>query len=104
MRCLPVIGALFLAATSLATAQIQVSVQTQRTDFLLYERVDLFVTIQNIGGTDLILDNKEGRPWLSFMVAKHGRVNDFPVQQERQLNPEALTLKVGESKNLRVNI
>ena len=104
MRCLPVFGALFLAATSLATAQIQVSVQTQRTDFLLYERVDLFVTVENIGGTDLILDNKEGRPWLSFMVSKHGRVNDFPVRSERQSNPAPLTLKVGESKTLKVNL
>jgi len=104
MRCLPVIGALFLAATALATAQIQVSVQTQRTDFLLYERVDLFITVENIGDTDLILDNKEGSPWLSFMVSKHGRVNDFPVQQERQLNPEGLTLKAGESKTLKVNL
>ncbi|MCE0497311.1 MAG: hypothetical protein LV481_05115 [Methylacidiphilales bacterium] len=104
MRCLPVFGALFLAATSLATAQIQVSVQTQRTDFLLYERVDLFVTVQNVGGTDLILDNQEGQPWLSFMVSKHGRINDFPVQAERQSNFPALTLKVGETKTFGVNI
>src|SRR5277367_2899156 len=104
MRCLPILGALFLAATSLASAQIEVSAQTQRTNFLLYERVDLFVTIQNVGGTDLILSNNEGRPWLTFMVSKHGRVNDFPVQQERQSKPEPLTLKVGETKTLSVNL
>jgi hypothetical protein len=104
MRCLPIIGALFLAATSLATAQIQVSVQTQRTNFLLYERVDLFVTVENVGGTDLILDNNEGRPWLSFMVSKHGRVNDFPVRPERQSNFAALPLKVGETKTFAVNL
>jgi hypothetical protein len=104
MRCLPLLGALFLATISLANAQIQVSAQTQRSNFLLYERVVVYVTIQNVGGTDLILNNNEGRPWLSFMVAKHGSVNDFPVQQERKSDTEPLTLKVGESKTLAVNI
>ncbi|HUB67382.1 MAG TPA: hypothetical protein VL981_07865, partial [Candidatus Methylacidiphilales bacterium] len=70
----------------------------------LYERVDLFVTVQNVGDTDLILGNNEGRPWLSFIVSKHGRINDFPVQPERKSNPEPLTLKVGESKTLSVNL
>lgn len=104
MRGLPLVGAFFLAVTSLATAQIQVTAQTQRTNYLLFERVDLFVTVQNTGGTDLILDNNEGRPWLSFLVSKHTRVNDLPVRPERDSHPQALTLKAGESKTLKVNL
>jgi hypothetical protein len=104
MRCLPLLGALFLAAPSLAAAQIQISAQTQRNDFLLYERVDLFVTVQNVGGTDLVLDNNEGRPWLSFMVSKHEHGNDFPVQPERKANFPGLMLKAGESKTFKVNL
>jgi hypothetical protein len=104
MRCLPLLGALFLAAISHAAAQIQTLVQTQRSSYLLYERVDLFITVENVGGSDLVLDNNEGHPWLSFLVSKHGRANSFPVPQERQLKPDPVTLKVGETKTLRVNI
>jgi hypothetical protein len=102
MRHLAALGALcFLATGSLATAQIQVSAQTERTDFLLYERVDLLVTVANVGDSDLVLDNNEGHPWLSFLVSKHDRL---PVHQERQATFKPIALKVGESKTLRVNL
>jgi len=102
MRQLAALGALcFLATGSLASAQIQVSAQTARSDFLLYERVDLLVTVANAGENDLILNNNEGHPWLSFLVSKH---NNLPVPQERQGTFKPVTLKVGESKTLRINL
>jgi hypothetical protein len=102
MRHLAALGALcFLATSSLATAQIQVSAQTERTDFLLYERVDLLVTVANAGESDLVLSNNEGHPWLSFLVSKHNRL---PVRPERQGTFKPVTLKVGETKTLRVNL
>jgi hypothetical protein len=102
MRLLAAIGALcFLASGSLASAQIQVSAQTERSDFLLYERVDLLVTVANVGESDLVLENSEGRPWLSFLVSKHDRL---PVRQERQSTFKPVTLKVGETKTLRINL
>ena len=102
MRYLAALGALcFLATTSLLTAQIQVSAQTQRSGFLLYERVDLFVTVTNTGDTDLVLNNTEAHPWLSFLVAKHNRL---PVRPERKGGFDPVTLKAGESKTLKVNL
>jgi hypothetical protein len=102
LRHLAALGAVcFLATSSLATAQVQISAQTDRTDFLLYERVDLIVTIANVGDTDLVLNNNEGRPWLSFMVSKHNRL---PVREERQGTFKPISLKVGETKTLRVNL
>jgi hypothetical protein len=102
MRLLAAIGALcFLASGSLASAQVQVSAQTERSDFLLYERVDLLVTVANAGENDLVLDNSEGHPWLSFLVTKH---NSLPVREERNATFKPVTLKVGESKTLRVNL
>src|SRR5258707_12980977 len=99
---LAVIGALwFLAASSLATAQLQVTAQMARSNFLLYERVDLLVTVTNLGETDLILDNNEGHPWLSFLVSQHNRL---PVHQERTSNFKPVTLKAGENKTLRINL
>jgi hypothetical protein len=91
----------WLGAGSMASAQVQITAQTERTNFLLYERVDLLVTIINAGGTDLVLDNNEGSPWLSFLVSKHNRL---PVKQERQSQFAPLTLKSGESKTLRINL
>jgi hypothetical protein len=102
MRHLAALGALcFLATGSLASAQVQVSAQTERTDFLLYERVDLLVTIENIGESDLVLNNEEGHPWLSFLVSKHNRL---PVRPERQATFKPISLRVGETKTLRVNL
>jgi hypothetical protein len=82
-------------------AQVQVSAQTERTNYLLYERVDLLVTVQNMGDTALVLDNNEGHPWLSFLVSKHNRL---PVHQERASQFAPLDLKVGETKTLRINL
>ena len=71
MRLMAALGALcFLATTYLAPGQVSVSAQTERTDFLLYERVDLLINVTNTGENDLVLDNNEGHPWLSFLVAK----------------------------------
>lgn len=102
MRSFLFLGVLwFLAAHSTAWAQLDVAVQTKRTEFLLYERLDLLVTLTNNGDTDLILDNNEGRPWLSFLVTKE---NHLPVPPERKSTFQSLTLKAGESKTLSVNI
>jgi len=102
MRHLAALGALCLLATSsLAPAQIQVTAQTERSDFLLYERVDLLVTVVNAGESDLILNNNEGHPWLSFLVSKHNRL---PVRQERNSTFKPVSLKVGETKTLRINL
>ena len=102
MRHLAAIGALcFVAFGSLASAQVQVSAQTERSDFLLYERVDLLVTVTNAGGSDLVLSNEDGHPWLSFLVSKHNRL---PVRPERRATFKPISLRVGESKTLRVNL
>ena len=90
-----------LAAVSLARAQISVSAETTRTNFLLYERVDILVTIANQTDSPIVLDNTEGQPWLSFIVAKHDRL---PVRPERQSEFAPLNLKPSETKTLRVNI
>ncbi len=91
----------FLAASVAAMAQISVSVQTTRSTFLLYERVDLLVNVTNMSDSEISLSNTEGSPWLSFMVSKR---NHLPVKQERESTFNSLTLKVGEMKTLRVNL
>jgi len=94
-----------LVATGLVSAQIQVSAQTQRDTFLLFERVDVLVTVTNIGNNDLELNNDEGRPWLGFMVSAEGVQHSFlPVHSERQSNFAPLALKVGATKTFDVNI
>jgi hypothetical protein len=100
------LAAIFLlVATGLGFAQIQISAQTQRQNFLLFERVDVLVTVTNIGNNDLELNNDEGRPWLSFMVSAEGVQHSFlPVHSERQSNFAPLALKQGEAKTFDVNI
>ncbi len=52
MRHLAVIGALWFLAAISANAQIQIDAQTARSNFLLYERVDLIITLTNNTGND----------------------------------------------------
>lgn len=92
---------LFLASASLALAQVSVDAQMDRSNFLLYERVDLLVTVTNTSESDIVLDNNEGHPWLGFVVSKHDKL---PVRPERQALFKPLTLKQGESKTLRINL
>ena len=105
MRSLAIIGALcFLAASLPVMAQITVTAQTQRSNFLLYERVDLIVNISNIGENDLVLNNDENHPWLSFLLSRHTQQNYMPIRQERDSTFAPVTLKAGENKTLRVNL
>jgi hypothetical protein len=104
MRFSAALGLLcFMAAATLASAQVQVSARLDhdRSSFLIYERVDLLVTITNSSESDVALDNEEGHPWLSFLIAKH---DHLPVPPERQALFKPLTLKVGEAKTLRINL
>jgi hypothetical protein len=102
MRHLAALGALCLLVTgTLASAQVSVSAQTERSDFLLYERVDLLVTIANQSDSNIVLDNNEGRSWLSFLIARKDRL---PVHSERQSTFKPVELKAGESKTLRINL
>jgi hypothetical protein len=100
------LGAIFLFAAAVALhAQVSLTAQTIRSHFLLFERVDVVVTLTNIGDSDLQLNNDEGQPWLSFMVSgESGQHNFLPVHSERQSNFAPLTLKMNETKTLRVNI
>lgn len=95
---------LFVAVIS-AQAQVQVSAQTSRSSYLLFERVDVVVTLTNIGNADVQLSNDEGRPWLGFMVTGETVQHNFlPVHSERQSNFAPMVLKMNETKTLRVNI
>lgn len=104
MRYLAALGLLFSLATgSSALAQLSIDARMDRdgADYLLFERVDMLVTLTNTGESDLVLDNDGSHPWLSFMVCKH---DTLPVRPERQAFFKPLTLKQGESKTLRVNL
>lgn len=87
--------------TPAAHGQIQVGTELPRSTYMLYERLDLIVTLTNIGGNDLVLDNDGNEPWLSFIVT---RKNGLPVPVEGKASYAPLTLKVGETKRLSVNI
>jgi hypothetical protein len=97
---------LLLASGVFARAQvIQISAQTARSTFLLYERVDVLITVANISGNDIELSNDEGQPWLSFQVmGEKFRDNFLPVHTERQSSFAPMELKAGQTKTFDVNI
>jgi len=104
-RCLALLGVIGVwAAGSLAPAQIQLSVRTEnRNNFLLYERVDLLVSVTNMGEEPLVLDNDDAHSWLTFLVSRHAQHN-FPIRPEHSSKFPTLTLKPGENQTLRINL
>jgi hypothetical protein len=101
MKWLAILAMLGVAGLGLARAQVQLSAQMNRSEFMLYERVDLLVAVTNNTGSDITLDNEPGHPWLSFLVTKQ---NHLPVRAERTAEFRPLTLKAGQSKTLRINL
>jgi hypothetical protein len=52
-----------------AQAQLTVQIRMERDVFLLYEPLPVLVTVHNISGRPVQLDEVEGRHWLDFAVA-----------------------------------
>lgn len=83
-----------------ARAELTISVECDRTNYLLYAPVPIRVVIQNNTEIDLSLQS-QGEPWLSFIVT---RADGFAVHADQKFQVQPLQVKAGTTKNLTVNI
>lgn len=95
---LAVLAALVVAAS----AQVNVNIEVKRRNYVRYEPLLTTVTITNLSGRDLLLEDGAS-PWFSFTVLQ-GDSNTLvpPRAQDYKLDP--LELKIGETVKRTVNL
>ena len=102
MRRILFLVLLALAFASTAQAQLSVSLEIKRRTYLRYEPILATVTISNLAGRDLMLEDGAS-PWFGFTV-EHGsdRTVLSPKRPDYQLEP--LEIKLGETVKRTVNL
>jgi len=96
---------LFVALFSLATqlhAQLQVELKISRRLFIAYEPVVATVTITNLAGRDILLQDAEGQKWFGFSVTNPEESPVGPRDLNYQVAP--LTVPAGQSVKRKVNL
>ena len=89
-----------LAAT--ASAQLQVSMQLERTLYMRGEPIEAAVTIRNLAGKDVTLRDTDGSQWFGFQVERGG---DNPVGSfDPDYRNAPTTILSGESLTRKVNL
>lgn len=95
-KTLGALGALALAAAVLsifcseARAQVRVDIAFKRKLYLLYEPMIATVTIDNLSGRPLLLENTDSHPWFGFdITTEDGRII-APINPKYDLAPAAL--------------
>ena len=94
-----VLAGIWLAAPS-ASAQLQVTLDMNRTRYVAYEPIHATITIANRAGKDIVLGDPSGRPWLSFNVERIGGDPVLPYQGAPKLKPHVL----GKGESIRETI
>lgn len=91
-----------LAAVSTMHAQIRVDLSISRRLFIAYEPVVATVTITNLAGRDINLEDAPGQQWFGFQILN---ADDSPVPP-RDLNYKTspITVPAGQSVKRRVNL
>jgi len=101
-RCCFVWFATLLALTPALHAQIQVNLKITRRLFIAYEPVVATVTITNLAGRDILLQDAEGQKWFSFSITNPEESPVAPRDLNYQASP--LTLLAGQSVKRKVNL
>lgn len=92
-----------LGMVTSAQAQLNISLESSRDTFLLYEPIEFRVKLQNLTGSPIALQDHpvSKRPWLSFQIFGSGGQKISPTGS---FSIPAEVLKPGESKLVAVNI
>lgn len=104
-RCLLVAAAAFLFglfAAEQCAAQIKVDLSFKRKLYVLYEPLVAVVSIENLSGRPLLLDNSEDNRWFGFTIETEDGRPVPPVNPNYELAPVAI--EPGERLTRAVNL
>jgi len=93
---------LLLTFGSVANAQINVSLEVKRRTYFRYEPVLATVTIQNLAGRDLVLEDGSA-PWFGFTVLQGDSQTLLPPRNPDYQN-DPLEIKINETIKRTVNL
>jgi hypothetical protein len=92
----------FLAAASSSRAQIEVDLQLPRTLFIRFEPIIATVSITNLSGQAIVLEDIDGQPWFSFTISMK---DGTPIPPRASLSSkEPIRIGAGEMLRRQVNI
>jgi hypothetical protein len=101
VRFLLIISTLAVLLAGPCCAQVNVTIELDRSNFLLYEPVKAKVTVYNNTDHDVALNSSPGNSWLSFLMTKRdGR----PVHPDNQVSFTATLMKAGEARAWVINL
>ncbi len=101
MRRLLLLAILLLTLVS-AHAEVRVSIEADRINYLLYAPVVVRVVVQNNTEQDILLEKSgDSDSWLSFVVT---RQDGFAVHADQKLTVPSFMVKAGETKALPLNL
>ena len=93
---------LLAAFAEAAHAQIQVGLSIKRRFFVVYEPIVATVTLTNLSGRDVPLEDEEGTPWFGFQVSTADDQPIPPRDLDYKLSP--LVLPSGQTLKRSVNL
>ncbi len=94
--------ALLLLTLISVRAEVRISIEADRINYLLYAPVTVRVIIQNNTEQDILLEKTDDSgSWLDFVVT---RQDGFPVHTDRKLEVPPVAVKAGESKAIPINL
>jgi len=91
-----------LGLVSSLHAQLEVELKISRRFYLAYEPVIATVTITNLAGRDLLLQDAEGQKWFSFTIVNGEQSPVGPRDSHYQVSP--LTIQAGQTLKRTVNL
>ena len=96
-----IVSAVFLFLAKESNAQLIVSMNLSKTNYITYEPIVATVTVYNRAGNDIVLGGPKGRGWMSFDVYRDGQ-----LLSPRSVDGgfETMLLKAGRSVTKKVDI
>lgn len=91
-----------LALATGALAQVSVDLRIDRRSYMAYEPVIATVSITNLAGRDILLQDTASERWLSFQIQGGGENLVAPRNADYHLSP--LTVAAGESLKRQINL
>lgn len=95
------VGAVYWGGLGSTWAQLDLRLETPKSSYLQYAPIPITVKLKNLGGQDLILEGKNGKPWLEFMVQS---TDGLLLKHDQPLTPPDLILRPGEVHSLPLDL
>ncbi len=85
-----------------ALAQLQVTLEVSRRNYMIYEPLLVKVSVRNLAGRDIELRDAGGKHWFSFDVSRANGAMILPKTSNYQLRP--LELRAGQTLERKINL